>query len=270
MTVSNARSIGALLCKQAVSISTTQQLLYGAQVDPSRLYSTRPEKSVDDDLADIQLTLRELVKKNAKNVKLINYYQGMPLCFPAKLVGSDHGMLDLDIHPQQAVAIDRDRYTFLRCAAFKHDICAKIQYININKRAATLTKFFYIEIMAERRNAIRLTMNSPARATFSLNGESVSGTIADISMNGLAFRSNLMPDCVEGFETRFSFIVTDSTKNSEICLETPARLIKTVNLDGFHTHIFSIMPEKTTDQLLSRYIFQRQVEIIQELRDASS
>lgn len=239
-------------------------------MDPSHFYSTRPLKSVDDDLADIQVILRELVKKGSKNVKLINYYQGMPLCFPAKIVGCDHGMLDLDIHPQQAVAIERDRYTFLRCAAFKHDIGARIQYINVNKRAATLTKFFYLEIMAERRAAIRLAMPPPARATFAFNGEAISGKILDISMNGLAFTSNHLPDCAEDLEARISFMVPDATTSREICLETPARHVKTTDQDGCHTLIFSITPEKGTDQLLSRYIFQRQVEIIQELRDASS
>jgi c-di-GMP-binding flagellar brake protein YcgR len=238
-------------------------------LDFTHLYTTLPEKSVDEDLAVIQETFRDLIKKGKTNVKLINYYHGLPLSFPATMISIDHGMLDLDVHAQQAVAIERDRYTFIRCDAFKWIICANIQYVNAQKRAATLTGFKYIEIMAERRNAIRLRLNPPSEAIFGCNGTSVQGKLYDLSMNGLAITTVTAPECEVGQETRIQFMLPNILQNSCTNVEVPATLVGVNDDDKTYLCKFSITVDKSLEQLISKYIFQRQVEIIQDLRDAS-
>lgn len=239
-------------------------------MDYLHLYTTRPEKSVDDDLASIQETFRELIRKGKTGIKLINYYQGLPLSFPATLMSIDHGMLDLDVHPQQAVAIERDRYTFLRCEAFKWDVCATIQYVNSKKRAATLTKFFFIEILAERRNAVRLRLNPPADATFLLNSSSlIHGKLEDLSMNGLAITTATAPECEAGVETEIHFMLPNILQNSYNDFKIPATYVGGIEREGSYLCKFAISINKNLEQIISKYIFQRQVELIQELRDAS-
>jgi hypothetical protein len=239
-------------------------------LDFSHLYSTRPEKSVDDDLALIQETFRDLIKKGKTGVKLINYYNGLPLSFPAKMISLDHGMLDLDVHPQQAVAIERDHYTFLRCDALKWDICANIQYVNAQKRAATLTKFFFIEILAEKRNAIRLRLTPPTDAFFEYNGTSlIHGKLIDLSMNGLAITTSDALECEIGQEAQINFMLPNVLQNTLTNLKVPATFVDVLEGEKKHFCKFSISVDKNLEQLLSKFIFQRQVEIIQELRDAS-
>jgi len=239
-------------------------------LDFSYLYSTRPDKSVDDDLAHIQETFRDLIRKGKTGVKLINYYHGLPLSFPAKMVSLDHGMLDLDVHPQQAVAIERDRYTFLRCDAFKSDICANIQYINAQKRAVTLNGFFFIEILAERRNAIRLRLTPPTDASFGCNGTAlIQGKLIDLSMNGLAITTGNLPVCEVGLESRIEFMLPNILQNTHTSFTVPATFLGAIEGERSYLCKFSISVEKNLEQIISKYIFQRQVEIIQDLRDAS-
>jgi hypothetical protein len=239
-------------------------------LDFSNLYSTRPDKSVDDDLALILETFRDRIKKGTTGVKLVNYYHGLPLSFPAKLMSLDHGMLDLDVHPQQAVAIERDRYTFLRCDAFKWDICANIQYVNAQKRAATLTKFFFVEILAERRNAVRLILISPTDASIGLNGPSQTyGKLIDLSLNGLAIRTSDAPEYESGLETQIQFMLPNILQDTHTCINIQATFVRAIENEKSYLCKFAISLDKSLEQLISKYIFQRQVEIIQELRDAS-
>lgn len=236
----------------------------------SHLYSTRPVKSVDEDLADILETFRDLIKKGKTTVKLINYYHGLPLSFPATLISVDHGMLDLDIHPQQAVAIERDHYTFIRCDAFKWDLCANVQYVNAQKRAATLTRFFFIEILAEKRNAVRLKLIPPTDATFESNGTPlIHGKLVDLSMNGFALSTVTAPECEAGLEAQIHFVLPNLLQGTQSSFKIPATFVGAIEGEKSYLCKFAISVDKNLEQLISKYIFQRQVEIIQELREAS-
>jgi hypothetical protein len=238
-------------------------------LDFSHLYTTKIEKNFDDDQAYIIETFRDLLKQGKTVIKLLNYYQGLPLCFPATIVSIEHDIIDLDINPQQAVAIERDHHTFIRCDAFKHDICAHVQYVNVLKRAAALKKFFFVEIMAEQRNTIRLVMDPPAEALFEVGGTKVNGSLIDISMSGAAVRVEHLPECGEGFETTLQIKLPNIIQNSYEISLVPARHVATKDRDNSYLFIFSITPDQVLEQHISKYIFQRQVEIIRDLKDAS-
>lgn len=239
-------------------------------MDFTHLYKTKPLKSVDEDLAEINETFRDLHKKGKNSLKLVNYYHGLPLSFPAQMVSFDHGMLDLDVHPQQAVAIERSHYAFIRCDAFKSDICASVQYVNAQKRAATLTKFFYIDIMAEKRNSIRLRLGTPTDASFDCNSNSpVSGKLVDLSMGGIAIVAGNEPECERGQQSHIQFMLPNIIQNNLINISTTGTLLGVRDEDKSVLCTFAISADNALEQQISKYIFQRQVEIIQELRDAS-
>ena len=236
-------------------------------MDISHLYIPRPQLSVDEDQAQILKTFKEVVEKGKTGVKLLNYYQGLPLFFPAQIVEVDHGMLDLDIHPQQAVAIERDRYTFIRSDAFPHDIGAHVQYINVSRRTVTLSRLFFVDIMADHRQALRLKLAPPTDAAFDLNGEKVGGQLYDLSMGGAAISVDRLPECTDGFETKLQFLIPNIIQNTHTIVHVPAQHVGTTEQGECHICKFSITPDKTVEQLISQYIFQRQVEIIRFLKD---
>jgi len=238
-------------------------------MDFSHLYTTRPQKSVDDDLADIIATFRDLHKAKKTGIKLINYHQGLPLCYAATIEGVDHGMIDLDIHPQQAAAIERDHYTFIRCDAFSHTIGAHVQYINVRKRAATLMKFFFADIMAEQRHNIRLMLNPATDAAFETPQGTINGKLFDLAVGGAAVLCEQAADLTEHSELKLQFMLPNIIQNTHTIAATPARHVGTSELDGAYLVRFAIAPDKSVEQHISQYLFQRQVEIIRELKEAS-
>ncbi|MBI2353782.1 MAG: PilZ domain-containing protein [Deltaproteobacteria bacterium] len=239
-------------------------------MDFSFLYSTRIENTYDDDQTRILACFRELLKQGKTRVSLINYYKGLPISYPATIAVVDRDVLDLDIHPQQAVAINKDRYAFIRCPAFSHVVGAHVHYVNVRKQAATLKGFFFAELMAERRNAIRLELDPPTEAVFELQGESLQGRLVDLSMSGAAVRFEQPPSFEDGFETMLQFMLPNIIQNTLAKVKAPARHLGTTELDGAYLLKFSIAPDKALEQQISHYIFQRQVEIIRELKEMSA
>jgi hypothetical protein len=238
-------------------------------MDFSYLYSTRPRKNVDDDMVDIVAAFQDLLKTKKTAVKLINYYQGLPLSYPATIVGIDHGMLDLDIHPQQAVAIERSHYSFIKCDDLPHMIGAHVQYINVRKRAVTLMRFFYADIMAEHRNAIRLMLEPPTTAAFETPEGRVSGKLYDLSVGGAGILIDQPCPLEGGMELKLQLMVPNIVQNTHVIAATPATFVGVSERDGGHLVRLAMYPDKAVEQHISQYLFQRQVEIIRDLKEAA-
>jgi hypothetical protein len=238
-------------------------------VDFKNLYRTKTENSFEDDRVNILETFKELFRLGKTDLQLLNYYKGLPLSFPATILAVKRDFLYLAVQPQQALAFERERNTFIRCKTFRHDICACIEYVDVLKREVIMKNFFFVDILAEQRNAIRLVLDPPAETIFDVHGEMVNGGLLDISMDSAAVEVQGLPEYRKGFVTLLQFSLPNNIQNSSVVTSVPARHVATKDFDAGHLCIFSIMQEKSTDQQVSKFIFRRQVEIIRELKDAS-
>ena len=242
----------------------------GIYMDYTYLYSTRIQKTFDEDQADILSVLKsELDKKKKLEVHLINYYKGMPVSFKAQLVDIDKDALDLDISPQQAVAISSEHYTFIRSKLFKHDILAKAQYVNIRRKAVSLRKLCYVEIMAERRNHLRLILEPPINAIFNSAAGVVTGKIVELSMAGARMVVEQPCDEVLGQEAKLSMMMSDIGQDTSFNITLPAKVVSISDDIKPMQLMLLITPDLLSDRLISKYLIQRQIEIIREIKDAS-
>ena len=241
----------------------------GIYMDYTYLYSTRIQKTFDEDQADILSVLKtEFEKKKKLDVLLINYYKGMPVSFKAKLVDIDKDALDFDISPQQAVAISSEHYSFIRSKLFKHDILAKAQYVNIRRKAVSLRKLCYVEIMAERRNHIRLILEPPISALFNSASGVITGKLVELSMAGARMIVEQSCDEVIGEEAKLSMMMSNIDQDTNYNITLPAKIVCISDEIKPKQLMFSITPDLITDRLISKYLIQRQIEIIREIKDA--
>ena len=75
------------------------------------LYSTRIQKTFDEDQAEIVSILKANPKKS---LKLITYYKGLPLSYPATVTSIDRGAVDIEVKEEQAFTIEQSRSAFIR------------------------------------------------------------------------------------------------------------------------------------------------------------
>ncbi|MGD0585661.1 MAG: PilZ domain-containing protein [Oryzomonas sp.] len=239
-------------------------------MDPTNIFSTCAVKSFDEDQAEIFAVLKYAFDdKKLPPLKLINYFKGLPLIYPATVAAVERDILELDVQPQQAVAMANNLYTLIRCKLFSHDIAAHVQYVNVPRHAASLGKLRFAEIMAERRSSIRLELAHPTQAAFPFQGQDMPGRLSDISTSGAAISIDEYLDMPPGSETILRFMLPDLTQNKLFPFKVEARLVQIKGSASPHSCCFAFSPEKLVEQQLSRYIFQRQIEIIRDLKDAA-
>lgn len=231
------------------------------------LYSTRIQKTFDED----QVEIVSILKANPKKVlKLINYYKGLPISYPATVTSIDRGSVDMEVAPEQAFAIENSRSTFIRSPIFKHDVFAQAQYVNIKKKAAFFVKFTYVEIMAEHRNFIRMVPEpSPITKIESAMG-SIKGRLCDLSLSGLNIQIGESCPLETDAETTIHFKHENIEHNEDFKVSAQAKLIAIKGDSLPYNYKFTINIDKMLERQLSKYIFQRQIEIIREIKDAIS
>lgn len=239
-------------------------------MDFTSLYSTRIQKNFDDDQADIlREFLAKYTTKDGAKVTITNYFNGLPITYPATILGVERGNVDLDVNPQQAVAISSDHYTLIRSKLFKFPIAAHVQYVNIKKHVVSLNKLCFVEVLAEKRAAVRLNLEPPVRATLQYEDQDITCFLVDISTQGVAVTRDDFVMLEPGAEMSIKFMLPDPILLKQTLIKVPATLVDIVGNSSPYRYRFKIFPEKHQEQLISRYSFQRQVEIIRALKDAS-
>jgi PilZ domain len=237
-------------------------------MDFTSLYSTRIQTTFDDDQAAIFETfLEKYTTKVGSKVNLTNYFRGLPIDYPATILGVEHGNLDLDVNPQQAIAMASDHYTLIRSPLFPDPIAAHVQYVNVKKHMASLNKLCFVEVLAEKRAAVRLNLDPPVRATIQYKDQEIAGNLVDISAQGLAITIDNFVMLEIGAEMSVKFMLPDSVLLKQTLIKVPATLVDIAGSASPYRCRFRISPEKHKEQLISRYIIQRQVEIIRGLKE---
>jgi hypothetical protein len=231
----------------------------------SDIYSVRIQSSFDDDMMEI---LDVFKTHPNKIVRLINYYKGLPLSYAATIIATDRGTVDFSVTAEQAYAIEQDRYAFIRTPLLKYDVFAKAQYVNVKKMATSLVKCCYVEIMAERRNFIR--MAPEPRPTVVINSPLgvVEGELQDISLSGANVSIHHSCPLEAGYETSISFMLNDIETGEPMPIISPARLIRVSGEAPPRDYLFATSLDKALERQLSRYMIQRQIEVIKEIKDA--
>jgi hypothetical protein len=239
-------------------------------MDFTSLYSTRIQTTFDDDQAVILKTfLEKYTTKDGSKVSLTNYYKGLPIIYPATILGVERGNLDVEVNPQQAVAIASDHYTLIRCKLFPFPIVAHVQYVNVKKHIASLNKLCFVEVLAEKRAAVRLNLEPPVRATIQHDGQNISGILVDISTQGLAIEVEEYILLESGLDVSVKFMLSDPVLMKQNLIKVPATVVEITGDTSPYGYKLRMNPEKHQEQLISRYSFQRQVEIIRCLKEMS-
>ena len=231
----------------------------------SDIYSARIQHSFDYDMMEIL----SIFKANPhKMIRLINYYKGLPLSYAATIVSTDRGAVDFAVTAEQAYAIGKDRYAFIRSPLFKHDLFARAQHVNVKNMAVSLVKFSYVEIMAERRNFIRMVPDPHPVVVINSSLGVVEGELLDISLSGANIAIHHSCPLEAGCEAPISFMLNNIETGEPIRFNLLARLIRITGEAPPRKYLFATSPDKTLERQLSRYMIQRQIEVIKEIKDA--
>lgn len=205
-----------------------------------------------------------------KRFSFLNYYKEIPVSYNATLLTVENEMAEFELHEYQAKVISMERKALIYShmeSPFKEDILGEAFYINPAKKKVILCKFEYAKIRSDMRRFVRVVLDRPVEADMIFEDEIIKCNVKDLSLGGAAMhllsRERLFP----GLELNL-FLKLPDISNSEIKeVGMSATVIKVTGESAPFTCILEFHPEKHSQQEISYYINQRQVEIIKELKE---
>ena len=227
-------------------------------------YQLMSKNGAREDSAEIVAILQKMHRGELPaDLRVLNYYEEIPVSYPASIDYLEEDMVDLTVHQHQAVVMKFEKKTILKSRHFAHEVLANVFRVDVNKSLATVTNFAYVVVRAERRRFVRVTVKDRYEVIFTDGERKLRGHLYDISLCGLAV---VCSDTAAGIETMTNGTLLLSLGEKPISL--PSRLLKILTADGEERYIFEFEASSREEAVISQFIFQRQVEIIKDLKDA--
>jgi len=220
----------------------------------------------EDSLVIIQF-LKGMV---GKRFSFLNYYKQIPVSYDATLLNVENEMAEFELHEYQAKVIHMDRKALIyahKDCPFKEDILGEAFYINTAKKKVILCKFEYAKIRSDMRRFVRVMLDRPVEADMILEDDIVKGNVKDISLGGAAMHLMSRDRIIPGMDLNLFLKLPDISSGAITEVGMSASVVKVSGESAPFDCILEFHPEKHSQQQISYYINQRQVEIIKELKE---
>lgn len=216
------------------------------------------------DNASIIRVFSDMAAGRVKNdLRLLNYYNEIPVSYTASIISVENDSVELKVHSHQAVLMKLDSFTLLKSNHFHKElgVHGMAFYVNIQKEKAILHNFAYAQVRAERREAVRVRLANPAPAAYCDPQCTITGKLMDISETGASLLVEALPSLTDEQQGTLGFTLLETQ------LSIPSTFLRKVKTDNGEVGIFQLKSEKKDTSVLAQFIYQRQVEIIRELKD---
>lgn len=223
----------------------------------------------EDNLVIIQFLKRMI----GQRFSFLNYYKEIPVSYDATLLSVENEMAEFEVHDYQSKVINMEKRALIYShekSPFKEDLFGEAFYINIARKRVILCKFRYGKIWSDMRRFVRVLIDKPVAADLLLSEGTISGNLKDISLGGAAMsvmsQDLLVPDAVENMLLK----LPDFQTGSVMQVGLNAKVVKVIGDTAPFICYLEFLPDKISQQHISFYINQRQVEIIKELKELKS
>lgn len=217
------------------------------------------------DTASIIKVFSEMAQGRLKcDLKLLNYFDEVPVSYGSTITTVNEDSVELAVHEHQALIIKHHKNTLIKSRHFHNELGVHCYaaYASVPKKTVIMHNFAYAQIRAERREAVRVKVYGTLAVTFSYDNVKIEGNMVDISGNGISINSELFTATDAGQSGLLIFTL------SGIPLAVPGSFVRSAtNGKGEHVCIFQMKPDRRSDTVIGQFIYQRQVEIIQQLKE---
>lgn len=242
--------------KIAAFASTVEELV-GYILNPH----TDPVFNFEDTLIDIIETLR----RQEKNLNVLNTYLGVPIQYPARIVHTDEESIIIETHPiQEKVALLQNSIYLLKTFDITTDVFASVVPVCINeKNYLRLYRFEQLQTSLFHRQNIRVRPFDPLNFTIVQHNENPIVCHAyDLSLGGVALTS------LHSYEIMSHNLMLDfPTEILGAHNKIKAKMVFKSSYESGYKYHFKIFPTLQQESELGKYVTRREQEIIKSLRD---
>lgn len=219
---------------------------------------------------DSLVLIQNLKAMVGKTFSFLNYYKEIPVSYDAKLVNVDNEMAEFEVHEYQAKVIAMEHKALIRSHekfSFREDMVGEAFYVNVARKKVILCNFAYAKIRSDMRRYVRVVLDKPLEAELIVEDDILKGSVKDISLGGASINVMSREQLSQGLDINMFLKLPDIPSGSVQEVGVTATVIKVTGDNAPYNCFVEFYPEKHSQQQISCYINQRQVEIIKELKE---
>ncbi len=208
-------------------------------------------------------------------LKIHTYYRSVPVELDATVLKVDSRSVTFRVHPYEAVALSISGVATVKSALHLGVFQAFTNHVNVNARTATLSYFTPTDHPSELRATVRVAPSTIVKANLLSSKERLKCRIYDISEMAVAlYARNAEPHLyMPGTPVRFITEIPSIYGKDPIPVNTDATITKIDEYLQGDIEAYRVIVHwehnPHLNSLLSAYVSQRQIEIMQELNALS-
>ena len=227
------------------------------------------EEMEDREVIDILL---QAIYTNKSPIKLINIYKGLCINTSSVIIKTTADEVDVTFQQLQGTVMNFEKSTVIQSSSFSKNIVADVVYINQNKKFARLNNFRFAQGSANSRKYSRVTCSQRTPISVLHDKGTLNGSILDISMNSIAIKTRLY-DNIESLELNtvtLHFTLPNNSVVGYVKLSLEAK-VKFIMCDKDYCKVIvDLYENQASESILMEYVYNRQKEIIVELKKQTS
>lgn len=235
------------------------------------------ELSYLDAIADEHEQIHYLMQHTANNkipIKLLNIYKGLCINTQSHIIRYTDDTYYLHCENLQGYAMQIEGETVLQAPNFPKDLKAQVGLVDIKKSFVILKNLSFMPYSANSRQHTRVqtTVRTPVLVKYGAK-LSFQGEVIDISINSIALRCNIktIKSNLVNETVRLTFSLPyEQAENGYVVLDIEGKVTFMNDFEEF-TKIVVMLKElnKPYDEYLLQYMYERQKELILEIRRAT-
>ncbi|MDR3578886.1 MAG: PilZ domain-containing protein [Oryzomonas sp.] len=219
---------------------------------------------------DCLVILQNLKESVGTRFSFLNYFKEIPVSYDARLINVDNEMAEFEVHDYQAKVISLEHKTLIRSHerfSFREDMIGEAFYVNVARKKAIICNFGYAKIRSDMRRYVRVLLDRPLEVDMIVEEDILKGSVKDISLGGASIDVGAMEQFPGGADINILLKLPDISSGSIHEVGVTATVIKVSGDNAPYSCVVEFHPERNSQQQISYYINQRQVEIIKELKE---
>jgi hypothetical protein len=208
-----------------------------------------------------------LSRGTESSITLTNIYKEMPITHPASIceIKGDH--LELRTSELQLAAISQCKEVYIRSPHLDLPVLGRLKSIDVGRGVVQLSNFTCGDLQEENRRTVRVRFKRPVNIIVHSGSNKVSGVVHDISLGGCCINTLVRYGLGESDDIRVELKLIDLTTGELNCTCIPSVIVQIYGETPPFKCALSFRHTQQSEQFLSVFINQRQLEILKELRE---
>jgi len=221
--------------------------------------------------ADILERMRD-ISRSGESLRFLNVYRGLPITYDGKVLDVSERVVRFAVNRYQSICIRLENQAFVQSNLLPEVVRGKVVTVDPWAPSVVLTDFEYKGTLIGKRMHVRVEPEHAIRVTLGAN-QNYYGDLTEISMRGIA--AVLYPplysamDWNRGEKVPIEFRLPDVQKRHLVSIKLSG-YVRYATMDrkkgGYRMGLQFLPPDQPTETLLSRYIAQRQADLLNELK----